>query len=381
MKAKHIFVILLVLGLGAVMTGCANLPTKQSNLVDTTCSNSDTNAIFKSGDYKKKVDNFLLIQDTSSTMSEEWNNTFYYDSSKLAISKDLANCLNNTLPDNFDVNAGMRVFGVENGLLYGMTKYKKEALSGAVNSLGKTGGVSPLGNAITNGSNDLSSMSGNAAVIIFSDGLSNQGENPAGAASAMKEMYGDNVCIYTVHIGGDPKGARTLQQVADAGKCGYATDLATVGKAQGMNNFVADVFLTKVAKKPAPVMKKPAPQKPVMKKPVEKVSMTLDFEFDFDKDTVRPDQHDDAKKIADSMKKYPGAQVLLEGHTDHTGTDEYNMDLSKRRADSVKRYLVDNFNVDAARISTVGYGKTRPVASNSTAAGRQKNRRVVANIE
>jgi len=381
MKAKHLFVCLLVLVLGAVMTSCANIPTKQSNLVDTTCSNSDTNAILKSGDYKKKVDNFLLIQDTSSTMSEEWNNTFYYDASKLAISKDLANCLNNTLPDNFDVNAGMRVFGVENGLLYGMTKYNKEALGGAVNSLGKTGGVSPLGNAITNGSNDLSGMSGNAAVIIFSDGLNTEGANPAGAASAMKEMYGDKVCIYTVHIGGDPKGARTLQQIADAGKCGYATNLATIGKAQGMNNFVADVFLTKVEKKP--VMKKPVEKKsaPVMKKPVEKVSMTLDFEFDFDKDVVRPNQHDDAKKIADSMKKYPGAKVLLEGHTDHTGTDEYNMDLSKRRAESVKRYLVENFNVDAARISTVGYGKTKPVASNDTAAGRQKNRRVVANIE
>jgi OOP family OmpA-OmpF porin len=81
------------------------------------------------------------------------------------------------------------------------------------------------------------------------------------------------------------------------------------------------------------------------------------------------------------MKKYPGAKVLLEGHTDHTGTDAYNMDLSKRRADSVKKYLVDNFNADAARISTVGYGKSKPVASNATAAGRQKNRRVVANIE
>ena len=118
-----------------------------------------------------------------------------------------------------------------------------------------------------------------------------------------------------------------------------------------------------------------------MKKPVEKISMTLHFEFDFDKAVVRPDAHDDATKIADAMKEYPGANVQLEGHTDSVGTEEYNMSLSRRRAESVKMYLVEKFNIDASRVSTVGYGKSQPVATNDTEAGKQKNRRVVANIE
>jgi OOP family OmpA-OmpF porin len=242
--------------------------------------------------------------------------------------------------------------------------------------------VTALANAIDNGSIDLTNMSGNAAVIILSDGLYTGGANPVAAAAEMKEMYGDNVCIYTVLIGEDAKGKMTMEQMADAGKCGFATDFETIGKSQGMSQFVTDVFLAKVMRKPVPpapvVIKKPAP---VMEKPVEKISMTLHFEFDFDKAVVRPEAHDDATKIADSMKKYSKANVLLEGHTDSKGNEDYNMNLSKRRAESVKNYLVENFNVDASRISTIGYGQSNPASTNDTPAGQQKNRRVVAIIE
>ena len=178
-------------------------------------------------------------------------------------------------------------------------------------------------------------------------------------------MYGSNICIYTVLIGDSPKGKATMQEIADASKCGFATDSVALGNAQGMDQFVTDVFLTKAKGM----------------KPAKKISMTLHFEFDFDKDVVRPDQHDDAKMIADALNKYPKATAELEGHTDSLGDDAYNMGLSRRRANSVKKYVVENFNINASRISTVGYGASKPVASNDTDAGRQKNRRVVANIQ
>ena len=118
-----------------------------------------------------------------------------------------------------------------------------------------------------------------------------------------------------------------------------------------------------------------------MKKPVEKISYTLYIEFDFDKDMVRPQHHNDVKKIADTLAKYSEANVQLAGHTDSIGTDAYNMDLSKRRANMVKKYLETVFKVKASRISTVGYGESKPIASNDTSEGRQRNRRVVADIE
>ena len=80
-------------------------------------------------------------------------------------------------------------------------------------------------------------------------------------------------------------------------------------------------------------------------------------------------------KLADFLKQYPQRKVLVEGYTDSTGSDDHNQELSERRADAVKTALED-MGISSERISTRGYGKSFPVASNSTAASRQLNRRV-----
>jgi OOP family OmpA-OmpF porin len=353
------------------LTGCAGLSTQDT--ADLTCANKNTTAKLKSGDYQKKVDNFLIIQDTSTSMAENLGGS-PDKPTKIEYSKDLVSCLNDTLPDNLNVDAGLRSFGfltTDKGLIYGMSDYTKAALAEGVKTITGTAGVTPIAKAINYGSMDLTGVSGKTAVILFSDGINTVSGDPVAAAAAMKETH-PNVCIYTVLIGDDPMGKMTMEQIADASKCGFATDSNTIGDAQGMDKFVTDVFLTKVMKK------QPAP---VMKKPVEKISMSLLIEFDSDKDVVRSQNHDDVKKIADALKKHHPANVQLEGHTDSKGTEEYNMGLSKRRAESVKKYLVEKFNIKASRISTVGYGESKPVASNDTATGRQRNRRVVANIQ
>jgi outer membrane protein OmpA-like peptidoglycan-associated protein len=80
-------------------------------------------------------------------------------------------------------------------------------------------------------------------------------------------------------------------------------------------------------------------------------------------------------KLADFLQKYPNRNVLIEGHTDSVGSDEFNLTLSQKRADSVKETLTSKAIGDE-RITTRGYGKKYPVASNDTAAGKQQNRRV-----
>jgi OOP family OmpA-OmpF porin len=97
--------------------------------------------------------------------------------------------------------------------------------------------------------------------------------------------------------------------------------------------------------------------------------------FDFDKSNIRPDAAvilDEAVRILGTGS---GAAVSIEGHTDWIGTDAYNQGLSERRANSVMNYLVDH-GVDASRLSTAGYGESRPIASNQTREGRALNRRV-----
>ena len=389
MKAKHLIGTLLVsvvaffLTVSLAYSSCLSGWSKEKKPA-LSCSNSNITSMLTSGEYQRKVDNFIVVQDASSTMDEKASRSTHYHS-KLAESKDLLNCLNNTLPDNFDVGAGMRGFGPfysEKGLIYGMTGYTKDGLNGAIQSFTGTGGVTPLANAITYAGYDLlhtpglTDMPGPTAMILFSDGLNTDAPDPAAAAAAIKDMYGSNICIYTVLLGNDPKGKANMDQIAGAGKCGYATDSATIGSAQGMDKFVTDIFLKKAPPKPKP---KPVPV--VKKKPVEKISYTLYIEFDFDKDMVRPQHHNDVKKIADTLAKYSEANVKLSGHTDSIGTDAYNMDLSKRRANMVKKYLETVFKVKASRISTVGYGESKPIASNDTSEGRQRNRRVVADIE
>ena len=100
-----------------------------------------------------------------------------------------------------------------------------------------------------------------------------------------------------------------------------------------------------------------------------------DVLFDFNKYDLKAEAREKMAKVSGILLAYPGLKIQVEGHTDSIGTDEYNMKLSQERADSVRNYLVSQ-GVSAPTITSVGLGKSNPVASNDTAAGRQQNRRV-----
>jgi len=105
-------------------------------------------------------------------------------------------------------------------------------------------------------------------------------------------------------------------------------------------------------------------------------TIVLNVEFDTDSAIVQDKYYDDIKQLADFMKAYPKTTAVIEGHTDNVGSAEYNQKLSQARANSVRQYLIDNFGIKASRLSAIGYGLTKPIASNDTEEGRQKNRRV-----
>jgi outer membrane protein OmpA-like peptidoglycan-associated protein len=109
-----------------------------------------------------------------------------------------------------------------------------------------------------------------------------------------------------------------------------------------------------------------------------KYCITLNILFDIDKAVIRDEYRDEVGRVATFMQKFPSTTAVIEGHTDDVGTDEHNMLLSQKRAESVVNYLVDNFGIDRSRLSAKGYGKTQPIADNRTEEGRQKNRRTDA---
>lgn len=110
--------------------------------------------------------------------------------------------------------------------------------------------------------------------------------------------------------------------------------------------------------------------------PAQKVTIELNVLFDTDKSDIKKKYHDELGKVARFLEKYPTITGTIEGHTDNIASDKYNMKLSQRRAESVKKYLVDKYKIDSKRLTAKGYGETKPIADNATAAGRQKNRRV-----
>ena len=342
----------------------------------------DLNAKVKSGALVQKANNFEVIMDTSASMEDpyQWNHFAYtapMKTSKLEYEQHLVRLFNDTIP-NLKLTAGLRDFAgqrwltrpYDTKLWYGMAPYVKEDLGKAIFEVNTAGVESPLDLALDAATADLKPLAGQSAVIIFSDGL----EMPKAVASAqaMKATLKDKVCIYAVLIGNDimtqdnPKGEGLglLDKVVKAGQCGFAVKGKDVESAAGMASFVEKIFLgpaaAAVAAPPAAAMVPPAADPD-------------SIYFDYDKYNVKPDYKNVVKKNADYLKANKGSNVTIEGNCDERGTNEYNMALGQRRADSAAKAL-KAAGIDAKRIKTVSYGEEKPVCTQSTEACWSMNR-------
>jgi outer membrane protein OmpA-like peptidoglycan-associated protein len=108
----------------------------------------------------------------------------------------------------------------------------------------------------------------------------------------------------------------------------------------------------------------------------EKRAVTYGIYFDFNRDTLKPESEPVLKEIAQAMTDNPDWHLTVEGHTDNIGGDTYNLELSRRRAASVKQALVSQYSIAPERLLTGGFGASRPVETNDTLEGRARNRRV-----
>ena len=156
-----------------------------------------------------------------------------------------------------------------------------------------------------------------------------------------------------------PQGTMTVAPVADT------TYTLTCSGAGGMATSTANVGIS-VPLKPEP--------------PSEMLCYNIEIKFDTGKWDIKPWYHKELEKLADFMKEYPQLTGVIEGHTDNVGGKAYNLKLSEKRAGSVRDYLVNTLGIDGSRLTAKGYGSSKPEIDNKTAAGRQINRRVIANF-
>ncbi len=110
------------------------------------------------------------------------------------------------------------------------------------------------------------------------------------------------------------------------------------------------------------------------------VRLTNDILFDLNSAELRSTSRTTLNDLAGNFRQYPDNRLIIEGHTDSSGTDQYNQRLSEQRASNVADYLIDQ-GVSAGAITVYGFGESRPKASNDTAEGRQQNRRVEIHIQ
>ncbi len=352
MNQLKTFLLLLLVG---ITFGCA--PKSQVLSIDS----SHQEELLKKG-YQQKVDSFLVIFDGSSSMWDTYNGTKKFDQSKniiLGMNQGIS---------GLKLNGGLHIIGdtpatkgtlVNDSLIYGMTDYNSTAFAKAVNSV-QINGLTPISIPLAKSIDTLKDSSGKIAVIVISDGLQVSADktSPEDAAAQLKAAYGDRICIYTILIGDAVEGQKTMAAVAKAGECGFATTENAIGNTSGMNDFIEKVFFEKVTP----------------------VSFALHVNFDFDRDTIRPDAKDNLDEVGSFLATNPQISITLEGHTCNMGSEKYNLNLSQKRAESVKRYMTQKFSIDPSRLTAVGYGESRPIASNDTEEGRQQNRRVMATI-
>ena len=102
----------------------------------------------------------------------------------------------------------------------------------------------------------------------------------------------------------------------------------------------------------------------------------IGLSFPSGKSTIQPDYFSLLAKVQRAIRKFSNASITIEGHTDSIGDERYNENLSYERAMAVKKYLLANMGLDESRITAVGYGESRPIASNATKEGRAQNRRI-----
>ncbi len=344
-----------------------------------------------SASYVRKVDNFLILVDTSGSMYDAFQKG---QQSKVSHAAAVLARMNQEIPElgylgGLYTAAPFREFQVLSP--FAQKTYGEAVAKLPVNckSLGCVW-PTPLGVGLDALESAIKSVSGRTAVIILSDGMENQGPETLPIAKKLVEQYG--VCFHVISYAEKASGQALLDAIAQLKKCSVQTKAAQLDDAAALKKFVRDVFYDVAevdgdddgdgvlnSKDKCPGTPKdlavdangcPIP-----------LTVTLKVFFDFDKADIKPQYHKELADFANFMKQYPGVKVEIDGHTDSMGSDAYNQKLSQRRAEAVRQYLVDKFGMNPALLKAVGFGESRPIASNDTEEGRAKNRRIEAVLE
>jgi OOP family OmpA-OmpF porin len=419
-----------------LIVGCATQRPVQRPKPWASFTAEDLNGKLKTREYEQKVNTFLVVMDGSGSMLDSFNGMKKIDIAKGVVWRLDQTIPDLELTGGLRT-LGQR-FTDDSVLVYGMTPYSKGAVGAAAEGV-YGGGMTPLGNAQGKVSGDLKTAQGNIAVIVVSDGKETDKKSVT-AAQNIKTQYGNRVCIYTVLVGDDAQGRSLMEKISQAGSCGFSINADQIESSGGMADFVEKVFLTRLPDSDSDGVPDKFDECPDTPKGVKVDANGCPFDsdgddvpdyldrcpdtprglkvdkwgcpydsdgdrvlddtdecpdtprgatvdkrgcwayeailmFDLDSDKIKSDAYpmlDDAVSV---LIKNPELRVEIQGHTCNLGSPKYNMGLSEKRSRAVRDYFTSR-GIERFRLTTTGYGSTRPAYPNDTAENRAKNRRV-----
>lgn len=337
------------IGIGAcvaagLMAGCQTLRVPESQMA--------SQVLPGAGEYIK-IETVLLVIDASGSM---------YGREKFPLAKELTRSFVSAMPEGAYIT-GLVAYGGEttgNWIKHSPEPFNRTAFQQTASSLAWLGASTPLALALERLKPGIDATPGNTALIVLSDGKTDTAAVLDVCTAAVAAHQGE-LCIHTVQFGCDSAGGALLENMATLSRCGTFRKSACLTTAEGMQQFVRDVFLA------------PCPPGGICDARPGQVLKTV--YFDFDHADIRADQQLVVDEAAAAIQGDPGMKVSLEGHTDSAGAESYNLPLSVKRSESVRDALMGR-GIDPARLQLKGYGEGVPAAPNNTKVNRQLNRRV-----
>ncbi|MDR0548941.1 MAG: OmpA family protein [Deltaproteobacteria bacterium] len=338
-----------------------------------------------------KIKGFVILFDLSSSMRD------LSSCSGRLVKEEAATILtrriNQRIPSHPYI-AALRVFGYKRAwtrkdyttLYYGPTEYNRGALETAIGRLYAADSISPFGSALAASEAELSVMDNPRAILMVSDfeETADPGE-PANKAASIRRKYGQDTKIYAFYVSNQKDAAKLAQDVAKAGG-GQAYDICNILDNEAQFEKMAseifgprDVPPCRDSDSDGVCDDRDKCSRTPKGAPVDErgcwIAAFAQF-FDYDKAEVKYAFQPRLKAAAEILVQNPHlAEVVIAGHTDNKGSEKYNQELGLKRAEAVKELLI-KFGAPAAKLKTVSYGLTQPIAPNDTEENRAKNRRV-----
>jgi outer membrane protein OmpA-like peptidoglycan-associated protein len=339
-----------------------------------------------------KINGFDILVDLSSSMV--WLSPCRGSLTKDESVSTLLRKINQRIPQN-PYLAALRVFGYQSNawredeyttLYYGPETYDSDKFDLAVGRLAAANTISPYDVAIRASAQELGRMSGPRAALLFSDfELSSSTDDPAKEAGKIAAEFAPNAKFYTFYASKRSNARGLARKVAGAGN-GKSYDICEMLADDSAFEAMMDEIFGPKIEPPCPDADQDGvcddrdvcPSTP-LGAPVDGrgcwIAAYSQF-FDFDKAVVKREFHPRLEYAAKLIIDNPAIpEITIAGHTDSVGSDQYNLDLGRRRAEAVRDLLV-KFGAPAAKLTVESFGKSMPIADNATEEGRAKNRRV-----